>query len=89
MYPFLVGTHNIMRWIVLALAIWALFRVYAGLFGKKDFTETDRKAMSFFSIGLDIQLLLGLILYFMGGWFSVMSNMGSASGEARAARDRA
>jgi len=83
MYPFVVATHNIMRWVVVALAIWALVRVYMGWFGKKEFTETDRKALSFYSIGLDIQLLLGLILYFWGNWFGVMSNMGNASGEAR------
>lgn len=28
-------------------------------------------------------MLLGLILYFWGGWYNVMSNMGSASGESR------
>ena len=83
MYPFVVATHNVMRWGVVALAIWALVRVYMGLFGKKEFTETDRKALSFYSIGLDIQLLLGLVLYFWGGWFRVVSAMGSASGESR------
>lgn len=50
MYPFVVATHNLMRWIVVVLAIWALVRVYMGLFGKKEWTETDRKALSFYSI---------------------------------------
>ena len=54
-----------MRWVVVILAVYALVRVYMGLFGKKEFTETDRKALSFFSIGMDIQLLLGLLLYFV------------------------
>ena len=83
MYPLIVATHNIMRWVVVILAIYALVRIYMGWLGKKEFTETDRKALSFYSIGLDIQVLLGLILYFMGGWFNVFGNMGSASGEAR------
>ena len=83
MYPLLVGTHNVMRWVVVVLAIYALVRVYMGWLGKKEFTETDREALSFYSIGLDIQVLLGLILYFMGSWFNVFGNMGSASGEMR------
>ena len=65
LYSITLATHNIMRWVVVILAVYALVRVYLGLFGKKDFTETDRKALSFFSIGMDIQLLLGLLLYFV------------------------
>ena len=83
MYPLIVGTHNLLRWVVVILAIYALVRVYMGWLGKKEFTETDRKALSFYSIGLDIQVLLGLVLYFMGGWYNVFGNMGAASGEVR------
>ncbi|MBK8049041.1 MAG: hypothetical protein IPK16_19185 [Anaerolineales bacterium] len=83
MYPLIVATHNLMRWVVVILAIYALVRVYMGWLGKKEFTETDRKALSFSSIGLDIQVLLGLVVYFMGGWFNVFGNMGSASGKVR------
>ena len=64
MYPIFLALHNIMRWIVILLAIYALVRIYMGVFGKREFTETDRKALSFYAIGMDVQLLLGLILYF-------------------------
>lgn len=63
-YTFTLAAHNLMRWIVVLLAIYALVRIYMGVFGKREFTETDRKALTFFSIGMDIQLLLGLLLYF-------------------------
>jgi hypothetical protein len=53
-----------MRWIIILLAIYALVRIFMGVFGKREFTETDRKALTFYSIGMDIQLLLGLLLYF-------------------------
>jgi len=68
-----------MRWVVLLLAIYALYRVYAGLFGKKEWSDADRKALSFYAIGMDVQLLLGLLLYFvLGPWFSMMtSGMGN------------
>jgi hypothetical protein len=64
----LVGLHNLTRWIVVILAIFALYRAYSGWLGKKPYTATDRKAGMFFGIGMDVQLLLGLILYFVGNW---------------------
>ena len=65
MYQFLLASHNIMRWVVVVLAIYALVRIFMGLFGKREFTETDRKSLSFYAIGMDIQLVLGLLLYFI------------------------
>ncbi|HHY54697.1 MAG TPA: hypothetical protein GYA08_04600 [Chloroflexi bacterium] len=66
---FVLILHNIMRWVVLVLAVYALVRMYRGLFSKGHFVEGDRKALSWFSISLDIQLLLGLVLYIGGRWW--------------------
>ena len=79
LYTLTLATHNILRWVVLILAIYALYRVFAGLFGKKEWSEADRKALSFYAIGMDVQLLLGLLLYFvLGNWFNMMtSGMGN------------
>jgi uncharacterized membrane protein YozB (DUF420 family) len=64
MYQFFLAVHNIMRWVIVVLAIVALVRAYRGWLGKREWSQSDRKAGMFFSIALDIQLLLGLILYF-------------------------
>lgn len=63
MYAFVLAVHNILRWIVLFLMILALVRAFWGWFGKRDWTSTDRRVGIFYSVSLDIQLLLGLILY--------------------------
>ena len=82
MYPILLGLHNIMRWLVVFAAIWLLIRTYMGLFSKGDWTETEGKAMRFFVIFLDIQLLLGLILYFVSPLTqAAMGNFGAAMGD--------
>jgi Ca2+/Na+ antiporter len=65
MYGFFLAVHNILRWIVLALLIIALVRALWGWFGKREWTSTDRKVGMFYSVSLDIQLLLGLLLYFV------------------------
>lgn len=66
---FVLILHNIMRWVVVLLAIYALVRMYKGVFGNGEFVEGDRKALSWFSISLDVQLLLGLVLYIGGRWW--------------------
>lgn len=65
LYPILLSFHNIIRWAVVILGLLALVRSYMGWFGKRQYTETDRKTGVFYLVALDIQLLLGLILYFI------------------------
>lgn len=64
MYEFILAVHNIMRWVVLILLVIALVRALLGWFGNKEWTSTDARLGMFYSVSLDIQLLLGLILYF-------------------------
>jgi hypothetical protein len=63
MYPFILTLHNILRWIALGLVLLATVRAFIGWFGKRDWSETDRKIGTFTTIGVDIQLLVGLVLY--------------------------
>ena len=63
MYPIFLATHNIIRWVALILTIAAVVRAYLGWFGKREWSQTDRKIGSFTAMSYDIQLLLGLILY--------------------------
>ncbi len=64
MYGFLLGFHNFFRWVVLLLAAFALVRTYSGWLGKRSWMPADRNAGLFFRIGMDIQFLIGLLLYF-------------------------
>ena len=65
MYPIILGLHNLVRWVALILAIVATVEAFLGWFGKRQWSERDRKIGSFFGMAMDIQLLLGLILYFV------------------------
>ena len=64
MYAFVLAVHSILRWIVLFLMILALVRAYWGWFGKRNWMSTDGRVGIYYSVSLDIQFLLGLILYF-------------------------
>lgn len=56
--------HSGLRWIILALAAIVVIKYLAGWVGKKRFTSLDNKLSLFYVSALDIQLLLGLVLYF-------------------------
>lgn len=84
MYQFFLIAHSLIRWVVLVLAIYALVRIYMGVFGKREFANGDRQALSFYAISMDIQLVLGLILYFFLSPLTMgaMGNFGAAMGDS-------
>ena len=60
---FILIIHSLFRWVLLAALVWAIIRAYAGWFGKKSWTNTDKKSGLYLQILADMQLLLGLVLY--------------------------
>jgi hypothetical protein len=62
-YELLLSLHNIWRWVVLVLAIVAAATALIGWFGKRQWGERDRKIGLFTAMSIDIQLLLGALLY--------------------------
>lgn len=62
MYNVILGAHNIVRWLVLLAAVWALYRAYSGWLGARTWTPADKQAGFFFTTAFDTQLLLGIIL---------------------------
>lgn len=82
MYPFLLTTHSLMRWVVLIAGIYLIVRAVRGVVGKRPYVAGDSAAGLFFTISLDIQLVIGLLLY---GVFSpvtrtAFANMADAMG---------
>jgi uncharacterized membrane protein len=77
MYKILLGLHSGIRYIVIVLFALALIMALVGLFGRKPYTQTNRKLNLFALISAHIQLLTGLVLYFFSP--NVMfRNMGAA-----------
>jgi hypothetical protein len=63
LYSVLLVLHNIVRWLVVIFLIVALARSYLGWLGRRDWSGTDRRTVLFAGMAIDIQFLLGLILY--------------------------
>jgi hypothetical protein len=66
--------HNFFRWLIVLFALLTLIKGASGLNGKKAFTKADKRWSMFLMICADIQLLLGLYLYYAKGWLDVISN---------------
>ena len=71
----LKSAHSGWRYIVIVLLLVAFVNALFGWLGKKPFTEGNRKLNVFALISAHIQLLLGLVIYFMNGWFKVDSSV--------------
>lgn len=61
--------HNLLRWAVLLFGVWSVLAALFAVISKREYKNSDNKIGLFFMISCDIQLLLGLILYFTGMWF--------------------
>lgn len=65
LYPIVLTLHSILRWLVIIAAVLVIVRAINGLSFKRGYTQQDNKIAMWYTISLDIQLLLGLLLYFV------------------------
>lgn len=65
MYEFIQKFHSGWAYIALLLLVIAVVNAAIGMFSKKEFTGRDRKIALFGLVGTHIQILVGLILYFV------------------------
>jgi hypothetical protein len=64
MYNGLLHAHSGLRWVALILIVAAIFNAALGV-GKKEYLKKDRMLNLFSMVSLHVQLLIGLVLYFM------------------------
>jgi hypothetical protein len=84
MYPYVLGLHNIVRWLVLLAGIVVVFLAWRGWLARGRWTSVEDKATKAFTGMLDVQFLIGLLLFLV---FSPLTraafrDMGAAMGDA-------
>src|ERR1700753_3152649 len=65
---FLVLLHGLLRWVILVLAVAAIFKSYSGMTAGKPFSAGDKKVGLFLMISAHTTLVVGLILWLFGPW---------------------
>lgn len=74
---FIKHFHSGLRWIVLILALLAIVKAFMGMQKKSTFTNSDNKIGLMLISFMDIQLIIGLVLYVFGPLgFKNIQNMG-------------
>ena len=63
MYSTVLMLHAILRWVVVLAGLLAVVRALSGTFGRKPWTGADDGTGRAFVMALDVQFLVGLILY--------------------------
>lgn len=63
MYQFILGLHNILRWVVLLGGAYALSVTLKGLFSRATYGDSEQRAGLIFTSALNAQFVIGLILY--------------------------
>ncbi|MEO8763740.1 MAG: hypothetical protein ABI416_05610 [Ginsengibacter sp.] len=72
----LLVIHNLLRWFILLFGIWTVLTSLSGLMSKRVYSPGDSQANFLFTLGMDLQLLVGLGLYFSGVWFDRLKHLG-------------
>jgi len=63
-YNFVLTIHSILRWVIILTALFALVRAVTGLSFKRGWMSLDNQAGIWYTSALDLQVLVGIILYF-------------------------
>jgi membrane protein DedA with SNARE-associated domain len=61
MYVALKSAHSGLRWVALALILWAIFNAFTS----KEFNKREKLVNLFSMVFLHLQLILGFMLYFI------------------------
>lgn len=67
MFEGLLHLHNVLRWLVLIAAVVAVGGAWFGFLTGREFGKGGRLRGLLFTIGMDLQLVLGLVLVFRPG----------------------
>ena len=83
MYGLALTLHSWIRWFVLLMGLVAVLRALAGWFGRRRWEAADDQAGLLFTISMDVQMLVGLLLYFVLSPFTTVAlrSMGTAMRE--------
>jgi membrane-anchored protein YejM (alkaline phosphatase superfamily) len=84
MYNAALALHSALRWVILLLLLLAIVRAILGLVAGRPWTRGDTVVSAFFVRTLDLQMLIGLIIYFALSpiTWEGMRHIGDAMGNA-------
>jgi hypothetical protein len=76
--------HSLVRWAIVIVGVVAIVRAFMGWRGNKPWTQLDDRLGLIFTSAMDLNLLLGLLLYFLFSPLTkaALQDMGAAMGNS-------
>jgi hypothetical protein len=65
MHTAMLFAHSWLRWVIILLGLLAVARAVSGRASGRPWLASDASAGRFYTIALDVQMLFGLLLYFV------------------------
>ncbi|MFA0962553.1 hypothetical protein AB9P05_12180 [Roseivirga sp. BDSF3-8] len=65
MYEILLKFHSLLRWLALLFIVAAFLKSLIGMAGKQRWSVVDNKLSIYSLVGAHLQLVIGLVLYFL------------------------
>ena len=82
-YRILLGIHSWNRWIILVLGLILLVTAWKKWIERSDDATQTKKLSIWFIISVDVQLLLGIVLFFVSPVIATfLQNIGASMGES-------
>ncbi len=75
MYTGLLHLHSALRWVVVLLLILTIFKALVGRRGESPFASLKKFALPALIV-THLQLVIGLVMYFAGDWYTLLGNSG-------------
>ena len=84
MYPLVLTLHSLVRWAIVIVGVVAVVRAFVGWRGNKPWAQLDDRLGLGFTSTMDLNLLLGLLLYFVLSPITTgaLRDMGAAMGNS-------
>jgi hypothetical protein len=84
MYELLLVAHSWLRWVVLLVGVYAFARAASGRFTRRPWNPADEAASRWFVMAVDLQVVIGLLIYFFFSSFTMSAwrDMGGAMADA-------
>jgi hypothetical protein len=75
----LLKSHSILRYVILVLLLWSLFTAWSGWRGRRLYKPLHGKLHNITRLLLLLQMLLGLTLYYLLGFYKSFGHLREAS----------
>jgi cell division protein FtsW (lipid II flippase) len=82
MYLTLLLIHNSLRWVVLATLLHCIYRALRGYRGKAEFSQRDNAFRHWTATAVQVQMMIGFVLYFNSPFVSAYRNGSSTDGDS-------